>query len=62
MVSYPDVQKKAQDELDTVVGRSRMPNFQDIDNLLYIQCIVKEILRWMPVAPIRKVPFRLRLA
>jgi cytochrome P450 len=52
MILYPDVQKRAQEELDAVVGRSRMPNFQDINNLPYIQCIVKEILRWSPVSPL----------
>ena len=29
MLLYPDVQRRAQDELDNVVGRSRQPSLQD---------------------------------
>ena len=45
MVSHPDIQKHAQDELDVVVGRSRTPTFADAPNLPYIQALVKESLR-----------------
>ena len=51
MVSHPEIQKRAQDELDAVVGRSRTPTFADIPNLPYIQAIVKESLRWRPPLP-----------
>lgn len=51
MSLYPDVQRKAQDELDRVVGSDRLPNFEDHDSLIYIQAIVLETMRWMPVAP-----------
>ncbi|TFY50489.1 hypothetical protein EVG20_g11487, partial [Dentipellis fragilis] len=46
MLLYPEVQQRAQDEIDTVVGRSRAPNFADFDQLPYIQAVVKELLRW----------------
>ncbi|KAJ3010464.1 hypothetical protein NUW54_g2472 [Trametes sanguinea] len=49
---YPDVQKKAQAELDAVVGRHRLPNYADRDNLLYVNALMKEILRWHLPAPI----------
>ncbi|KAI0700497.1 cytochrome P450 [Cerioporus squamosus] len=52
MVLYPEAQRKAQEELDAVVGRSRLPTFDDLDNLVHIQAIVKEILRWHPVDPL----------
>ncbi|KAL4252991.1 cytochrome P450 family protein [Abortiporus biennis] len=52
MAKYQDVQKEAQDELDTVVGRSRMPNTSDIEHLPYLQAIVKELLRWVPAGPL----------
>ncbi|KAH8992362.1 cytochrome P450 [Lactarius akahatsu] len=51
MIAHPEVQKRAHIELDTVVGRSRTPTFSDAPNLLYIQAIVKEVLRWRPALP-----------
>jgi len=48
----PEVQKKAQEEIDRVVGKSRLPTFSDRENLPYVEAIVKEILRWLPVAPL----------
>jgi cytochrome P450 len=51
MVLFPDVQKKAQDELDRVLGDNRLPSFADKSTLPYISCIVWECLRWNPVAP-----------
>ena len=52
MVAHPEIQKRAQDELDTVVGRSRTPTFADAPNLPYIQALVKESLRWRPPLPL----------
>ncbi|TDL15489.1 cytochrome P450 [Rickenella mellea] len=52
MVTYPEVQKKAQEELDAVVGRSRMPTFADRDHLPYIVATVRESLRWKTAAPV----------
>jgi len=52
MVLNPKVLKKAQDELDRVVGKDRLPEFSDRDNLPYINSIVKEIIRWNPPLPI----------
>ena len=49
MIAHPEVQRRAQAELDTVVGRSRTPTFSDAPNLPYIHAIVKEVLRWRPV-------------
>jgi cytochrome P450 len=51
MVLYPDVQKKAQTELDAVIGNSRLPNLNDRARLPYINAIVTEVLRWNSVAP-----------
>ena len=50
MAMYPDVQKKAQTELDRVVGSGRLPDFNDRPNLPYIEAVVKECLRWHNVA------------
>ena len=57
MLLYPDVQKKAQAELDRVVGNDRLPNFNDRERLPYIDALVKETLRWNPVVPLCKNTF-----
>ncbi|KAG1753720.1 cytochrome P450 [Suillus paluster] len=51
MTISPDVQKKAQVEIDAVVGPDRLPSFADRDSLPYIEALVKEVLRWNAVAP-----------
>ncbi|KAJ4128066.1 hypothetical protein NW768_008350 [Fusarium equiseti] len=51
MVIYPDVQKRAQEEIDRVVGNSRLPSFSDKANLPYINTIIQEALRWHTLAP-----------
>lgn len=57
MVVHPEVQNKAQRILDQVVGRDRLPTFDDRPNLPYIDFIVQETLRWCPVSPMG-VPHR----
>ena len=51
MCIYPEVQKKAQAELDAVVGPDRLPDHSDRADLPYINAIVKEATRWQPVLP-----------
>ncbi|KAF5353962.1 hypothetical protein D9756_007033 [Leucocoprinus leucothites] len=51
MALYPEVQKKAQEELDRVLG-GRLPEFNDRPNLPYINAMVKESMRWQPVTPV----------
>ena len=46
MLLFPDVQKKAQAEIDSVVGSDRLPSLQDREYLPYTNAVVKEILRW----------------
>jgi len=45
MILYPEVQARAQKELDTVIGSSRLPQFEDWGSLPYVRSIVKETLR-----------------
>ncbi|KAI9039226.1 cytochrome P450 [Aspergillus affinis] len=52
MALYPAVQRRAQEEIDRVVGTSRLPGFQDRENLPYINAMAQEILRWHPIAPV----------
>ncbi|KAL5501294.1 hypothetical protein ACEPAH_8554 [Sanghuangporus vaninii] len=51
MSLFPEVQRKAQEEIDRVIGSDRLPTFEDRENLPYIDAVVKEALRWHPVAP-----------
>ncbi|GJJ08158.1 hypothetical protein Clacol_002366 [Clathrus columnatus] len=51
MTLFPDCQIKAQEELDRVIGRNRIPQFSDRPFLPYIDGLVKEVFRWFPVAP-----------
>ena len=44
MVAHPEVQKKAHEEIDLVIGTDRMPTLQDLNNLPYIQAIINEVL------------------
>ncbi|KAF8305347.1 cytochrome P450 [Clavulina sp. PMI_390] len=52
MLLYPDIQRKAQEEIDRVIGHDRLPSIDDQPNLPYLDAIVKEVIRWRPVAPI----------
>lgn len=45
MILHPEVARTAQQEIDTVIGRDRLPNFEDRPSLPYVDCIVKEVLR-----------------
>lgn len=48
LAKHPEVQRKAQEEIDLVCGPDRAPTFNDFDKLPYINCIIKEGLRWRP--------------
>jgi cytochrome P450 family 619 len=52
MVVWPEVMKKAQAEIDSVVPEDRLPNWSDYSSLPYIAATVKEAHRWRPVAPL----------
>jgi cytochrome P450 len=52
MISYPDVQKRAQAAIDAVVGNSRLPDFSDKGTIPYVDALVYESLRWNPMAPL----------
>ncbi len=57
MALHPEVQIKAQKELEAVVGTNRLPDFSDRASLPYTDALVKELLRWHVVLPIG-VPHR----
>lgn len=56
MVLHPEVQVKAQEELDRVCP-NRLPDFDDMDSLPYIDAIRREVLRWNPVAPEGRIQY-----
>ena len=46
MASHPEIVKRAQAEIDEVIGSQRTPALEDRGNLPYIDCIVKEVYRY----------------
>ncbi|KAH8920633.1 cytochrome P450 [Atractiella rhizophila] len=56
MVSFPEVQKKVHEEMDRVVGDGRSPNYNDKDDLVYTEAVIKETMRWRPVAVLGGTP------
>ncbi|OBZ72885.1 O-methylsterigmatocystin oxidoreductase [Grifola frondosa] len=52
MLLYPDVQRKAQAELESIVGPGRLPDFSDRESLPYVNAIALECFRWRPVLPL----------
>jgi cytochrome P450 len=58
MACFPRVQRKAQEELDAVVGHNRSPSWADIDEgrLPFLTALVKEVLRWRTVTVLAGIP------
>ncbi|KIJ70502.1 hypothetical protein HYDPIDRAFT_78129 [Hydnomerulius pinastri MD-312] len=52
MTLYPEVQRKAQAEIDTVVGQDRLPTASECTQLRYINAMALELSRWFCVAPL----------
>ena len=45
---YPEVQRRAQMEIDNVLGTERLPQLEDVTNMPYVQAIIKEV--WLKSA------------
>ncbi|CCM06679.1 uncharacterized protein FIBRA_08964 [Fibroporia radiculosa] len=52
MACYPEIQKKAQQEIDAVIGNDRLPTLADQDSLPYVNAVCTELHRWNPVIPL----------
>ncbi|EXC01465.1 Licodione synthase [Morus notabilis] len=52
LINNPTVLEKARQEIDRVVGQTRLVNESDGPNLPYMQAIIKEVLRLHPVSPV----------
>ncbi|RPD73721.1 cytochrome P450 [Lentinus tigrinus ALCF2SS1-7] len=57
MILNPDVYKKAQAEIDSRIGEERLLDFEDREKLPYMDCVMKEVLRWNAPVPLG-VPHR----
>lgn len=49
---WPEVQRRAREEIDAVVGSGRSPVWADYDGLPYVAATVKEAMRWRPAGPL----------
>lgn len=47
MVLNPEVFYKARAELDRVVGTDRLPDFPDRPSLPYLECVIREVFRYV---------------
>lgn len=51
-VLYPEAMKKAQEEIDRVVGRDRLPGWEDRPHLPYVTAVINETHRWATATPL----------
>ena len=52
LAQYPEIQARAKVEVDSVVGRDRLPTFEDRDQMPYLEALIKEVMRCHPVIPL----------
>ena len=52
MTLNPEIQAKAQAEIEAVVGTDRLPTLEDRERLPYVHALFLETLRWNNVAPL----------
>ncbi|XP_019267229.1 PREDICTED: cytochrome P450 CYP736A12-like [Nicotiana attenuata] len=52
LLRNPDVMKKLQNELEQVIGKNRMVEESDLENLEYLDMVIKEGFRLHPVVPL----------
>ncbi|PPQ74384.1 hypothetical protein CVT24_000838 [Panaeolus cyanescens] len=52
MLHHPHVMKKAQEEIDRVVGPNVLPEFDDAPRLPYVSAMIHETMRWRPIIPL----------
>ncbi len=52
MAIHPDIQRRAQNEIDTIIGTHRLPEFEDRPSLPYVEALLRELMRWKPPLPL----------
>lgn len=51
MTLHTHVQRKAQEEIDKVIGSHGLPSYEHRASLPYVEALYREVNRWRPVAP-----------
>lgn len=59
MLKHPEWQKKLQDEIDSVVGSERLPEFADMPNLPTVRAVILEVIRCRSVDAEIGIPHKL---
>jgi cytochrome P450 len=59
MSLYPEAVQVARAEIDSVIGRERIPELADRDSLPYMDAFLQELMRLCPVAPLGMLEARL---
>ena len=52
MVTHPEVRRKAQEEIDRVIGNAHLPAFNDRPSLPYVEAVYHELMRHSPPLPL----------
>ena len=52
LINNPNILERAREEIDSVVGQSRLVQESDLANLPHVQAILKETLRLHPTGPV----------
>lgn len=55
MALYPEVQRRAQAEVDEQIGGGDLPAFDHLDDLPYVTAVLKEVMRYAPIGPLGKL-------
>jgi len=52
MALHPDVQKRAQEEIDKCIGQGNLPVFKNRDELPYTEAVLREVMRMYVMLPL----------
>lgn len=52
MALHPEAAEEAQAEIDSVIGRERIPDLHDRSSLPYMEALLQEVMRMCPVVPL----------
>ncbi|TCD60372.1 hypothetical protein EIP91_010263 [Steccherinum ochraceum] len=58
MVLHPEIQKRAQAEIDAVMGPDALPEYADRSRLPFVQAMIRETFRYRPPAPMTDLNWR----
>ena len=48
----PDIKERARHELEEVIGTGKLPTFDDIGTVPYIDALIMELFRQYPIVPL----------